>query len=87
MKLVLSNGTTVQVTDAQYHTAKEWAWRTFSNPSGHTHPTQIFPARDNVDNGYRRCCRKLIEKGVLRGDSRIGFILDNAVFEHMRQRL
>ena len=28
MKLTLCNGKQIQVTETQYYTAKEWAWRT-----------------------------------------------------------
>lgn len=28
-------------------------------------PQEAFPSRNNADNGKRRCCRKLAEKGLL----------------------
>lgn len=87
MKLELSNGTTVTVTESQYYTAKEWTWRTKEDGDYCRHPNEIFPARDNIDNGYRRCCRKLTEKNVLRGNPDIGYLLDTAVRYHMMREL
>jgi len=87
MKLQLCNGQSVTLTNAQFYTAKEWCWRTKESAEDFFYPTELFQARDNVDNGYRRCCTKLIESRVLRGNPDIGYVLDTAIRHYMMSRL
>jgi len=88
MKVGLCNGQQISLTDAQYYTAKEWCWRTKDDDAEEFHfPAQVFPARDNIDNGYRRCCARLVEARVLRGNPDIGYVLDTAIRHYMMDRL
>jgi hypothetical protein len=52
-----------QLTPAQHRTLAEWIRRVGADDFYLPH--HVFPARDNVDNAYRRTCTTLIARGAL----------------------
>lgn len=76
------DGNTIEVTPAQFDAALNWADRTRTKPDRAQYIHVVFPERDNWANGQRRCCAKLVEKGILKGFL-YGYVMSSQVRKHL----
>ena len=82
----MPGGMQIKLTNAQWDAATTWAIRTFSR-EGPQHILDVFPERDNWANGQRRCCHKLIEKGLLQGTQAEGYTLESTLMQRLLQSI
>lgn len=81
--LPTTGATEIKITPAQWAAAINWMDRQQDEPDRPRHIQEVFPERDNWANGQRRCCRRLVEAGILHRDGDKGYILPPQTRAHL----